>query len=200
MSTFRQVFSLAPLVMTNQILITGSLRNLNNSSWHLIIISLIDLIKLIQILTNNTGADWTHGMSFISLNQISPGLISSGMGHDHFTGDCCLGKENGCFLSTAHLSIDDHAKFCKLPQVLRNSCSGLVQHYPILQSEFHWLNAPYLLLLWSVIVMSLYVWWLHVLMTTKTLYLLQCLRCSCDRVLSLSARDWHRYWHRSGGW
>ena len=70
-------------------------------------------------------------MSFISLNQISPGLISSGMRHDHFTRDCCLGPENGCFLSAAHLSIDDHAKFCKLPQVLRNSCSGLVQHYPI---------------------------------------------------------------------
>ena len=70
-------------------------------------------------------------MSFISLNQISPGLISSGMRHDHFTRDCCLGPENGCFLSASHLSIDDHAKFCKLPQVLRNSCSGLVQHYPI---------------------------------------------------------------------
>ena len=113
-------------------------------------------------------------MSFISLNQISPGLISSGMGHDHFTRDCCLGQENGCFLSAAHLSIDDHAKFCKLPQVLRNSCSGLVQHYPIryscLQSEFHWPNAPYLLLLWSVIVMSLCVWWLHVLMTIKTVF------------------------------
>ena len=46
------------------------------------------------------------------------------MGHDHFTRlYCCLGHENGCFLS-AHLSIDDHAKFCKLPQVLRNSCSA----------------------------------------------------------------------------
>ena len=145
------------------------------------------------------------------------------MGHDHFTRlFCCLGHENGCFLS-AHLSIDDHAKFCKLPQVLGNSCSAefssRISYTFVLQSEqvspfvSAWLNAPCAI----VVVCScdssigLMAYWSKVHMTINIIFSYNppmppnCSLFGSDVavtacVRALSARDWHRYWHRSGGW
>ena len=144
------------------------------------------------------------------------------MGHDHFTRRyCCLGHENGCFLS-AHLSIDDHAKFCKLPQVLRNSCSAefssRISYTFVLQSEqvspfvSAWLNALCAIVVVcscdsSVGLLAPCAYWSKVHMTINITFSYNplpqncwLLWCGCDRLGSLSGRDWHRYWHRSGGW
>ena len=100
-------------------------------------------------------------MSFISLNQISPGLISSGMGHwtlghDHFTRDCCLVMRMAAsrLLLTYQLMImQNFANYLKFSETLAQLSSALctILYVCCLQYEFHWLNA-----LIAIVVVSSY--------------------------------------------
>ena len=114
-------------------------------------------------------------MPFISLNQISPGLISSGMYGTRSLYNCCLGMR----MAASRLLLTINWWSCKILQITSSSQKlllGLVQHYPIRLLSPIWVSLAECTSYYTIVVVSsCSLWWPHVLLTIKTLY-------SCNNV------------------